>query len=164
MRIQEIGFRIRQARIARGLTQANLARAASLSRTTLNQLENGLFRDLGVRKIQLLLDKVDLALSVEAVERSKPDFVQMACSTANVSFKTALTEDELIHALLTGQAPPGRRPHLRTLFDETSPVLLRGLVEELSRWSKPTRIEKNLLKLAQQVGASKGIDHWLTPA
>ena len=161
MRLQEIGYRIRQARVARGLTQASLAAAARLSRTTLNQLENGLFPDLGVRKIQLLLDKLGLTLSVEPAERVRPDFVQMACTTANVSFKAALTEEELIRALLTGQVPSGRRPHLRTLIDETSPALLRGLLSEVGRWSKPGRVEKNLLKLAEQVGASRRIDNWL---
>jgi transcriptional regulator with XRE-family HTH domain len=161
MRLQEIGFRIRQARIARGLTQASLAAAAGLSRTTLNQLENGLFPDLGVRKIQLLLDRLGLTLSIEPAERARADFVQMACTTANVSFRTTLTEEELIRALLTGQVPSGRRPHLRVLIDESSPALLRGLVREVGRWSKPGRVQKNLQKLAEQVGASKGIDHWL---
>lgn len=164
MRLQEIGFRIRRARIARGLTQASLAAAASLSRTTLNQLENGLFPDLGVRKIQLLLDELGLTLAVEPAERGRRDFVQMACTTANVSFRTALTEEELIRALLTGQVPSGRRPHLRALIDETSPALLAGLVSEVGRWSKPGRVEKNLVKLAEQVGASRGIDNWLKTA
>jgi HTH-type transcriptional regulator / antitoxin HipB len=164
MRLQEIGFRIRKARIARGLTQASLAAAANLSRTTLNQLENGLFPELGVRKIQLLLDKLGLTLSIEPAERGQPDFVQMACTTANVSFKAPLTEDELIRALLTGRVPSGRRPHLRTLFDETSPALLRGLLREVPRWSKPGRVEKNLVQLARQVGASKEIDYWLKTA
>ncbi len=164
MRLQEIGFRIRRARIARGVTQAKLASAASLSRTTLNRLENGLFPDLGVRKVQLLLDQLGLTLSVDPAERGQPDFVQMACTTANVSFRSVLTEDELIRALLTGRVPSGRRPHLRALIDETSPALLIGLVREVSRWSKPGRVEKNLMKLAKQLGASRGIDTWLKAA
>ncbi|TMH47884.1 MAG: helix-turn-helix transcriptional regulator, partial [Betaproteobacteria bacterium] len=39
MRLQEIGSSIRTARSAGGLTQAELADRAGLSRTTLNQLE-----------------------------------------------------------------------------------------------------------------------------
>ena len=164
MRLQEIGFKIRRARIARGLTQAKLAAAAGLSRTTLNQLENGLFPELGVRKIQSLLDKLGLTLSVEAAARGEPDFIHMACTTANVSFKSALSEDELIRALLTGKVPPGRRAHLRALLDETFPALLIGLVREVGRWSKPGRVEQNLMKIADHVGASRRIDNWLKAA
>ena len=123
-----------------------------------------MFPDLGVRKIQLLLDRLGLTLSVEPAERGRSNFVQMACTTANVSFRTALTEEELIRALLTGRVPSGRRPHLRALIDESSPALLAGLVSEVAGWSKPGRVEKNLVKLAEQVGASRKIDNWLKTA
>jgi hypothetical protein len=127
----------------------------------LNQLENGLSPELGVRKIQSLLDELSLTLSVEAPERGEPDFIQMACTTANVSFKSALSEEELIRALLTGEVPSGRRAHLSALLDESSPALLVGLVREVGRWSRPGRVEKNLMKIADHVGASRRIDNWL---
>lgn len=165
MRLQELGYEIRRARLERGLTQAQLANAAGLSRTTLNQLENGLFPDLGVRKVVAILEKLGLDLAVQtAPEARGTDFIRMACTTANVSYKVALTEDELIHALLTGKPAAGKRPHLRALLDEAAPELLRGLVGEASKWTKPGRVERNLRKIAHDIGATRRIANWLKTA
>ena len=165
MRLQELGYEIRRARLERGLTQAQLATAAGLSRTTLNQLENGLFPDLGVKKVLAILEPLGLDLSVQPVpETRRPDFVRMACSTANVSYKIALTEDELIRALLTGKLAAGKRPHLRALLDEAAPELLRGLVGEANKWTKPGRVEKNLEQIAHDIGATRRIANWLKTA
>jgi transcriptional regulator with XRE-family HTH domain len=163
MRAQELGYAIRRRRIERDLTQAQLAAAAGLSRTTLNQLETGLFTDLGVRKLQAILDQLGLTLSIrEAPRASRPDFIRMACTTASVSYKSALTEDELVRSLISGKVPPGKRPHLRALLDEATTSLLKGLVRETSRWTKPGRVKKNIARIAREVGASRRIDEWLT--
>jgi transcriptional regulator with XRE-family HTH domain len=155
MRLQELGYAIRQARIAQGMTQARLARASGVSRVTLNQLENGLFPDLGVRKIEALLGNLGLELAVnEKPARPGTDFISMASTSASVSFKEPLSDDELIRVLLTGKVPANRRPHMRALFDEASPAMLRGLLEEVSRWTKPGRAEKNLAVLAKSLGTS----------
>lgn len=161
MRIQELGGEIRKARQARGITQAQLAREAGLSRETLNLLENGLVRDLGVRKVLAVLDNVGLNLAVqyESISR-KPDYVHMACTTANVSFRSTLTEDELIHALMTGKVPAKRAPHLRTLLSEAPAPLLRGLLREAAHWTRPGKLQGNVRKLAQVLGVSRSIDEW----
>ncbi|MGH9927712.1 MAG: helix-turn-helix transcriptional regulator, partial [Pyrinomonadaceae bacterium] len=48
MRLEQIGSEIKRFRQARRLTQAQLATGAGITRTTLNQLENGAVGDLGV--------------------------------------------------------------------------------------------------------------------
>lgn len=162
MKLRELGFEIRKRRLARGLTQAQVAKAAGVSRTTLNQLENGVFPDLGVRKVQAILDHLGLTLAVQPMgQPDRPNFVQMASATASVSFRTPLTEDELVNAFLTGKVPPRKRAHLRTLLDEASPSLLNGLIRELSKWSKPGRVGKNVAKIANEVGSSRRIESWL---
>jgi transcriptional regulator with XRE-family HTH domain len=162
MKIQELGSEIRKARLAQGLTQAELAARAGLSRPTLNLLENGLARDLGARKVLNLLSQLGLEITVQHDARPRrPDFVRMACTTANVSFKSALTEDELIHALVSGKVPAKRGAHLRTLLDEAPPSLLNGLAAEAARWISPGKLEKNLTRLAQEVEAPRKIGEWL---
>ncbi len=153
MRLQELGFEIRKKRLALGLTQAQLADAAGVSRTTLNQFESGIFPDLGVRKVLSLLDQLGMTLAVQPVRKGRPEFIQMACTTANVSFRTTLTEDELIRALLTGKVPARKKAHLRTLLDDAPIALLNGLAKEVGRWSKPGRVGTNLERIAEQVGA-----------
>ena len=159
--LQAIGHEIRRSRLARGLTQGQLAAAAHITRTTLNQLENGLVEDLGVRKVQAILEQLGLALVVERSPGKAPDFLRLASTTASVSFKTALTERELLHALLTGKVPTGRRPHLRTLFEESRPALLKGLIKQVSRWSAPGKVERNLRRLAAALELAEGPDKWL---
>jgi transcriptional regulator with XRE-family HTH domain len=163
VRLQEVGFAIRRARQARQLTQADLAAAAGISRTTLNQIEAGVAPDLGVRKILTLLDKVGLTMAIRpATKERRPDFVRMACTTANVSFNTSLSEDELIKTLLTGKIPAGKQPHLRAIFDEANPALLKGLQEEISQWTKPGKVENNLAKIADRISATRNPRTWMT--
>jgi transcriptional regulator with XRE-family HTH domain len=163
MRLQEMGTAIRRARIGRGLTQAALAEAAGLSRVTLNRLEMGTFPDLGVQKLQALLENVGLTLVIQPVPKSrKTDYVRLAATTASVSFKDPLTEAQLIRALLSGKVPPGKRPHLRLLLEEASPALIRGLLREVRRWTKPGILEQSLAALGRDVNATERVQQWLT--
>jgi len=162
VRLQELGYEIRRARTARGLTQAQLAVDAGLSRTTLNQLENGLFPDLGVKKVQAILDRLGLDLSVEQAQRTRrPDFIGMACTTSGVSYKETLTPDELVHALLSGKVPRNRRPHMRTLLEEAPRPLLEGLVQEVGKWAKPGKVAGNVAWIADELGVSRKTWEWL---
>lgn len=88
----------------------------------------------------------------------------MACTTANVSYRSALTEEQLIRALLTGKVPLNRAAHIRTLLDEAPVALLTGLAMEAARWASPGKLQRNLSRLAREVGASRGIDEWLKTA
>jgi DNA-binding XRE family transcriptional regulator len=163
MRLQELGQAIREARRAHSLTQARLASTAGISRETLNLLESGLVRDLGIRKVAAVLKQLGLALAIEPVARTRrPDYLRMACTTANVSFKNALTEDQLVHALVTGKLPASRAAHFRALFDEAPISLLRGLANEASKWARPGKLERNLERLVRESGAARKIETWLT--
>jgi|GEM_PF-627812 len=163
MRIEELGQEFRRARLERELTQAELARAAGISRETLNRLESGLVSDLGLRKVLAVADQLGLDLTLEkGVRPRRPDYVRMACTTAGVSLRTPLREEELIRALLTGRVPRGKSVHLRTLFDEAPLPLLKGLADEAARWSSPGKLQRNLDRLAQAVESSRQTEQWLT--
>lgn len=60
----EIGKQIRQTRKDRKITQAEVARALAMSRTTIGQIENGTVQDIGVRKLIRLLEFLGLELRV----------------------------------------------------------------------------------------------------
>ncbi len=58
-----LGNAIREARRQKKITQSDLSRAAGIGRSTLSQLENGLVKDIGIRKIIRVLDCLGLELT-----------------------------------------------------------------------------------------------------
>lgn len=152
MQLIEIGWRIRQARGVMGLTQAQLAAKAGVSRTTLIHLERGLVKDLGIRKVLAILDQVGLDLAIEPVTTRKVDFVRMAATMASVSYREPLTDEELVHAFLTAQVPPTKRPQLRHLLHEAKPGLIRGLLRMVGGSAQSARVERNVHRLADELG------------
>ena len=164
MKLEEIGGEIRRFRRARGLTQMQLSTAAHVTRTTLNQLENGLLKDLGIRKVQTILEQVGLVLKVSdaSVEPKSTDFLRLASTSASVSFKDALTEKELLRVMLTGKVPAERRPHIRLLLEEAPRSLVEGLAQQVARWARPGKVERNLEKIAADVGVAATARKWWT--
>lgn len=157
MYFQEIGAPLKEARKVRGLTQAALADLVGLSRTTVNQVENGVFPDLGTKKLLVLLSAVglELALAPKPKHSNHKDYLKLACTSANVSYKESLTPDELVRALLSGVAPIARRPHLRVIFDEVPESVFKGMLAQVSRWVPPERVRRNSEKLAKQIGSRR---------
>lgn len=64
MNFLETGILVRSARVKAELTQADLARTLGMSRATLSQVENGVIKELGVRKLARLLDRLGLEIVV----------------------------------------------------------------------------------------------------
>ncbi|MGD9975226.1 MAG: helix-turn-helix domain-containing protein [Desulfatirhabdiaceae bacterium] len=60
----EIGKQIRKARKIRQISQAKVAQALGMSRTTIGQIENGTIQEIGVRKLIRLLEFFNLELRV----------------------------------------------------------------------------------------------------
>ena len=60
----EIGKYIRTARKKQKTSQAELAKALGMSRTTIGQIENGTVQEIGVRKLIRILEYLDLELRV----------------------------------------------------------------------------------------------------
>lgn len=121
---QDIGAEVRKARLAMKLTQGVLAKRAEVSRGIINQLETGVFPGLGVKKLLSVLQVVglDMAIHEKRVgKKREPDYLEMACISANVSYKGHLTPDALARTLLTGKVPPKLRPQLRVVYDELPP-------------------------------------------
>ena len=64
MNLQEIGKLVAAARIQAEMTQVDLAHAAGLGRTTISELERGTVSDIGIRKLLVLLDVLNLRLEI----------------------------------------------------------------------------------------------------
>jgi len=124
----------------------------------MNQLENGMFPDIGVRKAQAILEALGLDLHIRPAQRTRrPDYVRMACASASASYRETLHEGELVRALLTGRIPPRRRPHFRMLLEEAPVAVLKGVVDEVGKYVQPGRAARNLLAIAETLDSSRRV-------
>jgi|JFJP01.1.fsa_nt_gi transcriptional regulator with XRE-family HTH domain len=159
MYFQDIGATIRQARLANKLTQENLAVQAEVSRGTINQLEAGVYPDLGAKKLLTILKVLGLDLSIRKTRKVKPaepDYLELACISANVSYKEPMTPDVLAQTLLTGKVPPKLRPNLRVVYDEVPPQVFAGMVRQVSRWgSRPERVVRHVREIGEAIGCTR---------
>lgn len=131
MQLREVGMHVHDRRKEIGISQGQLAKLAGLSRTTVNQLENGALEDLGYSKLTHLLGL--LGLNLTAKERSKKSpALKMAAQTASTSYKHILTPDVLKNILQSGVVPDDFKPHMMTLLDETPLSLVISAIHETS--------------------------------
>lgn len=69
MDFAELGQKLREARLRAGLSQAALAGPLGMSRATISDLENGTIKELGVRKLARLCQRLGLDLYVSEHRR-----------------------------------------------------------------------------------------------
>ncbi|MFM0265479.1 helix-turn-helix domain-containing protein [Paraburkholderia sediminicola] len=144
MQLYEIGQAVAKRRAELDLTQAQLAKLAGLSRFTVNQLETGNVKDLGINKLIPLLSVLGIELTAKARPEQKGLF--KASVSANVSYKGHLTETLLANALATGKIPPGYESQVSVILDEVPVPVVVKAVEEAAKSSgtQARKIWKNL--------------------
>lgn len=158
MQLAEIGGAVRDRREALGLSQQALAKLAGLSRATINQLERGALKDLGVAKLVKVLGLLGLDLDARR-SRHPARGLLMASRTASVSYRYALDARSLAHALASGRIRPGMEPHLAVLLDEAPLQIVVMAVEEAARRERvpPKRIWRNLARWAVELRSPRRV-------
>ncbi|TFW21577.1 XRE family transcriptional regulator [Massilia arenosa] len=132
MRLAELGQRIRAQRQMLGLTQEQLAKMAELSRTTVNQIENGTLTDLGYVKLMNLLAILGLDLAAQPA-KGLEYALRLAAQTASTSYKKVLGPETLAQMLQSGEARTEYQPHLMTLLEEAPLQLIVRAVHEAAQ-------------------------------
>jgi len=159
MRLAEIGSRIRTQRLDMGLTQEQLAKLTELSRTTINQLENGTLRDLGYAKLAHILGVLGLDLQAQPA-KGLHHALAVAARTASTSYKTSLSPEVLAQMLESGKSRPEFRPHLMTLLDETPlPVVVKAVheVAQSSSTSTSRQMIRHLASWADELQTNRAV-------
>ncbi|GAB3428119.1 helix-turn-helix domain-containing protein [Massilia solisilvae] len=158
MQLREVGMHVHDRRKEIGLSQAQLARLAGLSRTTVNQLESGALEDLGYTKLSQLLGI--LGLTFDAKERlKKSPALKIAAQTASTSYKKILTSDVLKNILKSGVVPDDFKPHVMTLLDETPLPLVVSAIKEASVETNtpPKTVMKNVSAMAKELQTHRAV-------
>lgn len=131
----ELGQAVRMRRSDMGFTQINVAKLSGLSRTTVNQIENGTIEDLSIKRATRLVDALGLKMSVSTGQTigasAKRTALQKASLIAGISYKKSLDSESLRHSLLGAEMPAEFQPHLRAVLEETPISLLAAVVEQL---------------------------------
>jgi transcriptional regulator with XRE-family HTH domain len=158
MNLLQIGHKVRERRAALGLSQLRLAKLSGLSRSTVNQLENGVLRDLGVAKLMSLLDLLGLSMQAR-VTSPRRHGLAVASRTASVSYRATMQPLQLARALASGDLPAELLPHVATLPDEAPlPVLTAAVEEAATRCGvPPKRIWQHLLRWAEAMGSPRAV-------
>ena len=104
MNLAEIGNGLREARLSAGLSQAEIASIAGVSRATLNALENGR-GDISSLTLLKVADLLSISLSLTpqnpTVRSRAASAIEMAAASASVSYALVLPGKQLAAALLT---------------------------------------------------------------
>ena len=132
MQLTEIGDLVQARRVALGLSQERLASLARLSRVTVNQLERGTLRDLGVTKLMGLLSLLGIEISAQA-RPPKANGLFMAAVTSSVSHREAIDQNVLAKALGSGVMPLEFRAQIGALLGEAPLEILVKAVEEAAQ-------------------------------
>lgn len=70
--LQQVGFRIRELRLARGLTQAEMARSCGLHRTFIGSVERG-ERNVAILNLRRIAETLRVPLSSLLVAKSRDE-------------------------------------------------------------------------------------------
>ncbi|MFZ9986460.1 MAG: helix-turn-helix domain-containing protein [Candidatus Nanopelagicales bacterium] len=104
--VASLGAVVRAHRKASGLSQKDLARAAGVSRATLNYLESGREdMEIGASKLLALLDVLGIAVAVSTEVERSADEAAVAAALAGLGKSADLKEGDLMEALASGRTP-----------------------------------------------------------
>ncbi|MGB9090333.1 MAG: helix-turn-helix transcriptional regulator [Pseudomonas farsensis] len=74
--MESIGLTIRELRKQKGLTQAALASLVGMSRSTISSIENNTIAEIGIRKVEAILNVFGYTLTAIA-QRRRPTLDQL---------------------------------------------------------------------------------------
>jgi transcriptional regulator with XRE-family HTH domain len=159
--LHELSALVKRQRGEMGLTQERLAELVGLSRATINQLETGKISNLSLTNAEQLANVLGFGLGVTGVQKSRDasNALEVAASTASVSYGDPIPPKTLRAALLKGYVPPGYIPQLRTLLEEAPVGMLSAVARQLEREdSVPARATwQKMRQLAAVLGCTRGI-------
>ena len=162
----ELSHAVKTRRSEIGLSQTALAKLAGLSRATVNQIENGSFKDLSLHRATRLLNTLGLSLTVSPAHPKRggagvrsTSSLDIAARSASVSYRRVMRGSQLKAILLTGEIPTRLEPQMNALLEEASVQMLASVVEQvhLEEGVPRTDLWACLRELAEQLGCVRDL-------
>ncbi|MFA7398882.1 MAG: transcriptional regulator [Sideroxydans sp.] len=127
--IQAIGIQIKQSRLQAGISQAELARLADVSRATINGIENSTIKEIGVNRLnRVVATSLNLPNATAQAKRKSENLnLSFPYDSSNSSIPDSLLIDKVVE---------------RGLFEDMVKIAVRYGVEAL-RLSVISFISKN---------------------
>lgn len=134
-------------------SQVRARYVSQLSRQTVCDFERGAVEDLGIVKVERLLNLVGLSLEARPVRQRLKDWLALAARSAGVRYSNPPTKAQLGEMLASGNAETQWKTHVRQVLEEFPAVAFPGLVQQLgSEYGIGTRKAwRNLEKLAKSL-------------
>lgn len=130
--IQAVGLQIKRSRLQAGISQAELARLADVSRATINGIENCTIKEIGVNR----LNRVVAASRSLPSSRNIPIQSNRKSASLNLSFPYDWSNSSMPDSLLIDKVVE------RGLFEDMAKVAVRYGMESLRR-SVTSFVSKN---------------------
>ncbi len=163
MNLTEFGSVIKAYRTASGLSQNELAALSSVSRATLIALEKGQLKELGASKLFGITALLGIDLSWNHQRQSGSDAADLrkAVNSANVSYRTQISEEMLEQALLEGRIPAGFEGNFLHFIDEVPVPTILGVIRSVAarQHKKPKEIWHKAYALARQMKSPRKLWH-----
>ena len=71
MRLQELGFEIKKLRKEKKWTQDDMEQYSNITKRTISKIENGFVDEVGIKKVEILLDLLGVEFSLRPKGRPK---------------------------------------------------------------------------------------------
>jgi len=161
--VAALGAVVRSYRKASGLSQKDLAKAAGVSRATLNYLESAREDiEIGAGKLFALLSVLGVPIGLpESIDRQADERRLSEALSSGGSGKTTLTEADLVEALASGRARPGSEVALSRFLASASPGLgaVATRVAAARSGSSAKDVARHGQALAKELGVQEGLWH-----
>ena len=160
MDIIQIGQKVKEKRESINLTQAQLASLSKVSRMTINALENGRLKEIGITKLLSIIELLDMTLDFKNRPSSKDTLIQLTQS-ANVSYKEILTPTIFKNALMKARMPKKYIGNMMYFFDEAPEGVVNKTIHAVAVLKKiePSIIKNNAKKMAQAIKSPRAMWH-----
>lgn len=71
MDLKDLGQKIKELRKSKNISQANLEEYSNITKRTISKIENGFIEEVGIKKVETILDLLGYEFSIRLKDRPK---------------------------------------------------------------------------------------------